>query len=199
MDGGDFDLDIIDKENLKNRFRKWGFVAEKLRTNKLPKANADIYIHPSLIVDSVWSSLSGEFRINGCSHLYGIEGSPQIGLSHRRTQLIESESNQLYSPAYSPESNQDINCIDIDLVNDDDRVLDFLKGYRSKTWGESRTPISHIVTPYTSTVKRLNRLRKEFERVNYAFPKIIMVPDDQSPLLLTKSSRKPTIEDLIDF
>ena len=158
-----------------------------------------IYIHPSLIAHSIRGIPSGKFRINGCSHLYNVEGDSRIGLSHRRTQLIENELNYLYSPAYSPESNDGIHCIDVDLVNDDDRVLGFLKGHRSNIFGESRPPINYVITPYTATIKRLNELRREFERVNYAFPKIIMIPDNQSPLLLTKCSRRPRIEDNVDF
>ncbi|MFT4244087.1 MAG: hypothetical protein ACMXYB_01385 [Candidatus Woesearchaeota archaeon] len=189
----------IHKDNLKDRLRSWGFSTEQLRTNKLPVTNAHTYIHPSLIEYSVQNTFLDKFGINNRSYLYGIEGSTMIGLSRRRTQLIENKSNQLYSPAYMQNSNNKTLCIDIDLVNDDQRVLDFLKGRRNKNLDDFRTPISHIITPFTSTIKRLNGLRTEFQRVNYTFPKIIMIPDNQSPLLLTKSSKKPTVKYVTNF
>lgn len=172
--------------DLVTRLRRWGFIPEQLRTNQVP-TNTSIYIHPSLMDDSNWSTPEGEDMINGHSYLYGVETSPKIGLSRRRVGLIESKKNELYSPDYTSRSNRAQPCIDIDSVSDDEMVLDFLRG-NSKV---DRSPIGYIVTPYTSTIKRLNSLERDFNRVNYSFPKIIMIPKDQLPLLLTKESKRP--------
>ena len=168
------------------RLRRWGFKPNQLRTNQIP-TNTSIYIHPSFMDDCKWSTPNGENMINGYSHLYGIENSPEIGLSRRRVSLIEGGKNDLYSPVYTNWSNRGQSCIDIDYVGDDETVLDFLRG-NSKV---DRSPIGYIITPFTSTIRRLDGLRRDFDRVNYSFPKIIMVPDNQMPLLLTKKSKRP--------
>ncbi|MFP4402114.1 MAG: hypothetical protein ACLFPL_02685 [Candidatus Nanoarchaeia archaeon] len=158
--------------SLEKRLRNWGLVVEELKTKQLPTTNTGIYIHPELLIENGYYG-----------DLYGVVNGREVGLSRRRVGIIEGGGNEFYSPAFTRYSNYGENCLDINAVKSDERVVDLFK---KSGFG---LPVSYVITPDIETIKRLHSLRYEFEKKRRTFPKIIMIPWNTKPLLITKNSK----------
>lgn len=109
------------------------------------------------------------------------------GLSSRRVEILE-DGNFLCSPAFSEtflnKEKYKRPCPDICAISDD-RVIDLFSNKDQSLM----TPIQFVVTPETADIRRLCQLRYRFYQELHKFPKIIQVPWDSEPLLITKNSK----------